>query len=175
MLALDGQHSLFLWTVNIIYKLCSWLWNCKNVECLGMFAVSLLPSIRFVSPYLIFLFATIFSPCTWILIFVTIRLCDLQVRKWLGLCRNSGTAHIDCRQLLPLGHLVWVFSGLLRLFLAYSLTLISLSEYNLVMRKQWDGLIVKMFRLDSLFHWVCKSLSGFCLGRKTIHLSRKTI
>ena len=56
--------------------------------------------------------------------------------KLLCVCWNSGTVDIDLQQFPVWRHFVWVFSGMLRLLL----TIISLLEYHLMIKKQWCNL-----------------------------------
>ena len=60
----------------------------------------------------------------------------MQRCKLSNMCQYSGTVYIDFWQFLAQRHIGWIFVDALRLFATCSLTLIPLSKYDLMMRKQ---------------------------------------
>ena len=68
------------------------------------------------------------------------KLLLIQRHKSFDVCWNSTSVHINFGKFPAQRHFVWVFSSMLRLFLACSLTLITQPECDLVMRKGWGSL-----------------------------------
>ena len=84
------------------------------------------------------------------------------------MCQNSSTAHIDLWPFLTQRYFLWVFSSMLRLSVACSLTLVSLSECDLAMRRLWDGQRWYISGLTLCFTENTQYFQGFNIGRKNI-------